>query len=1084
MRAVAAAAEVRPGRLTGAHWLPERAGHKLASPVATTPDALIQAVNAALAERYAVERELGQGGTARVFLAQDERHGRPVALKVLRPEIAAHLGADRFLREIEIVARLQHPHILPLYDSGTAGDHLYFVMPYVEGESLRDRLVRERRLPLADALEITREVASALAVAHGRGIIHRDITPENIMLFGGTAVVADFGIARALSVARAMGERTAGRLTRPDIALGTPEYMSPEQGTGGEVDARSDLYALGCVLYEMLAGRPPFQGSGYAAIVAGHVSEAPQPLRELRPEVPELVAAATQRALAKRPQDRYQSVGELAAALRLSLTGGWPRRRRWAVAGGAAGAAVSAVVLAALLGAFDARTVNPNLRAVMPFAYEGSRPDSGVTAGWLEHALSDAVGYWDDVMLVPEIRVNDVWARRGEPAPSLREAVAASRDLTAGILVWARVREVGDSLDVTASLHDVRRRGRLVREASARIPKFPGAAADIAVPVRRMANALMLVEAAPDSLLAQPIGTPLLAAWRRMNDGMLALRRWDLAAARAAFEEAGRLDPTYAQAQLWAAQVAVWSDVPESRWRESAFQAAQNARRLTSRTDSLRADALVQQADSNYPAACDAYRRLLARDTLDAVAWYGLGDCQTRDPVVLRDRRSPSSWRFRASYHAGVEAYRRALELVPSFNFAFGQRAYDRLTRVLHVETTRRRMGAALPPDTGTFLSAPDLVADTLAYVPRRAREAPGPAANPAALARNRRLLGALVDAWIAAFPANALAHRNAATVLELDGALTDSLERRSALSELRVARSLAVDRATRLGVMRAEARVHLKLGDFESARRIADSALQEPENPEPGEAADLAALAGLVGRGHSAADFLARSVSDSQVLAPGSGRLAAPRAVGETAQRLWVYALMGGPPDSLRAIRGRLQGLVARQVPADRRENVRGALLEFPDVYGFMTVGPGPSHAARRPLFLLVAQRAAQAGDATRVRGQLDRFRVLWVADTLVAGAPIMALPMASAFASVRDTARAIEVLDASVGRMARAGTLLLGGVEHSVPLVRAIALRAQLAAARGDRATARRWGRAVVSLWSGADAEWLPLVNEMRRY
>jgi eukaryotic-like serine/threonine-protein kinase len=226
------------------------------------PDRLMR-VQAALTDRYRVEREVGAGGMATVYLAQDLKHHRKVAVKVLRAEVAAVLGPERFLREIAIAARLHHPHILPLYDSGRAEEFLFYVMPYVEGQSLRDRLTRERQLPLDDALQIAREVADALSFAHSQGVVHRDIKPENILLESGHAVVADFGIARAISAAG------SERLTETGIALGTPAYMSPEQAFGeAHLDGRSDIYALGCVVYEMLGGDPPFTGSSAQAILA------------------------------------------------------------------------------------------------------------------------------------------------------------------------------------------------------------------------------------------------------------------------------------------------------------------------------------------------------------------------------------------------------------------------------------------------------------------------------------------------------------------------------------------------------------------------------------------------------------------------------------------------------------------------------------------------------------------------------------------------------------------------------------------------------------------------------------------------
>src|SRR5881227_369957 len=220
-------------------------------------------VQAALAGRYTIERELGRGGMATVYLAQDRKHHRQVAIKVLKPELAAALGPERFLREIDTAARLNHPHILPLHDSGQAGGFLYYVMHYIEGESLRDRLEREGPLPLEDALRITRDVTSALSYAHSHDVVHRDIKPENILLSGGEAVVADFGIARALTAAG------GDNLTTIGLAVGTPTYMSPEQAAGvAQLDGRSDIYSLGCVLYEMLAGEPPFTGPTAQAIIA------------------------------------------------------------------------------------------------------------------------------------------------------------------------------------------------------------------------------------------------------------------------------------------------------------------------------------------------------------------------------------------------------------------------------------------------------------------------------------------------------------------------------------------------------------------------------------------------------------------------------------------------------------------------------------------------------------------------------------------------------------------------------------------------------------------------------------------------
>lgn len=267
-------------------------------------------LQSSLVERYAIEHEVGRGGMATVYLAQDLRHGRPVALKVLHPELAMSLGSERFLREIQIAARLQHPHIVPLYDSGQAGELLYYVMPFIEGESLRQLLERKPQLALEDAVRIARAVASALDYAHRQKIVHRDIKPENVMLSEGEPMVTDFGIAKAVTAA------VAGSLTQTGTTIGTPTYMSPEQASGEpELDARSDIYSLGAMLYEMIGGTAPFVGPTIQAIIAKLFTESVQPLREQRPEVPEWLDSAVIKALAKAPAGRYATAAQFAQAL-------------------------------------------------------------------------------------------------------------------------------------------------------------------------------------------------------------------------------------------------------------------------------------------------------------------------------------------------------------------------------------------------------------------------------------------------------------------------------------------------------------------------------------------------------------------------------------------------------------------------------------------------------------------------------------------------------------------------------------------------------------------------------------------------
>jgi serine/threonine-protein kinase len=337
----------------------------------------------ALAERYAILQRVGEGGMATVYLAEDVKHQRRVALKVLRPDLAAVIGHERFLREIRTTARLRHPHILPLYDSGSAEGLLYYVMPYVEGESLRERLSREQQLPVSETIRIASEVADALAYAHGQDVVHRDIKPENILLEAGHAVLADFGIARAIGAAG--GEQ----LTETGLAIGTPTYMSPEQASGERViDGRSDLYSLGCVVYEMLGGQPPFTGPTAESVIRQHLAAEPPSISNIRPAVPANVTNTIARALRKVPADRFGSAAELAEAL--AGTEAAPpvlavRRRMWPI--GLAAVAVVAVLALRLLWPGAAVAHRPML-AVLPFENLGTAADEYFADGITEEMTS------------------------------------------------------------------------------------------------------------------------------------------------------------------------------------------------------------------------------------------------------------------------------------------------------------------------------------------------------------------------------------------------------------------------------------------------------------------------------------------------------------------------------------------------------------------------------------------------------------------------------------------------------------------------------------------------------------------------
>ena len=374
-----------------------------------------QSIAAALADRYTVERELGRGGMATVYLAEEKKHGRKVAIKVLRPEITAALGTDRFLREIGIAAQLSHPHIVPLIDSGEAAGWLYYVQPHVTGGSLRERLNATRQLSVKDALRIAQEIGAGLDFAHRKGFVHRDVKPENILFADGHAVLADFGVARACADVES-GRVRRDAVTEVGFAVGTPEYMSPEQASGDtEPSPASDVYSLACVLYEMLAGEPPFHGAAARAVMAKHVTEAPRPVRGLRPDVPTSLERALARALEKAPAQRTASAAEFVAEL---------------------------------VAPSDAAVLRPAVTrsiAVLPFINASPDPENEYLSDGITDELIDALAK------ISGLRVSSRTSVFALKAKSL-DVRAVGALLGTSVVLEGTVRKSGDRLRITAQL--------------------------------------------------------------------------------------------------------------------------------------------------------------------------------------------------------------------------------------------------------------------------------------------------------------------------------------------------------------------------------------------------------------------------------------------------------------------------------------------------------------------------------------------------------------------------------------------------------------------------------------------------------
>ena len=552
-----------------------------------------------LAGQYTLVRELGRGGMATVFLATDLKHDRPVAFKVLHPDLAQSLGPERFQREIRLAARLQHPHILTVHDSGETAGHLWFTMPFVEGETLRERLRRERQLALDDALRIARQAAQALQYAHEHGVVHRDIKPENLLLTrDGNTLVADFGIARALVTP----DGAAGDdLTQTGMSVGTPAYMSPEQATGDRaLDARTDIYSLGAVLFEMLAGEQPYTGPTVQSILMKRLSEPVPSVRSGRPTVPEAVDLAVKRALAVVPADRYATAALLAEALEQAVahpSGATAvvtpvqaspvpasSRRRLGLA-----LAAAAVLLAAVAGWWKLRgaPAGPAARnhlAVLPFAVHGGKSLDFLAQGMVD-LLSRNLDGAGDLRSVNGATVLAAAHADGSGVADLEEGRRLAQRLGAGLYVLGSVSAIGNQVRIDASLYD----GAPAQPAVLSQASVSGDTTQLFELVDRLAGGLMVGQRhGVGSRLLQTAATTTqsLPALKAYLDAEQDLRRGSFDSALAGFQSAVQLDSTFALAYYRLAVAAAWSR-HNALIRANTARAVQLADRLSVRDQRL-----------------------------------------------------------------------------------------------------------------------------------------------------------------------------------------------------------------------------------------------------------------------------------------------------------------------------------------------------------------------------------------------------------------------------------------------------------------------------------------------------------------
>jgi serine/threonine-protein kinase len=654
---------------------------------------LLTSLRSALADRYTVERELGRGGMATVFLADDRKHNRRVALKVLHPDLAALIGSDRFLREIETAARLTHPHILPLHDSGEAGGFLYYVMPFVEGETLRGRLNREGSLPLEDAVRLAREVAGALDYAHRQGVVHRDIKPENILLQEGHAVVADFGIARAV------GAAGGAAITQTGVALGTPLYMSPEQA-GGErpVDHRADVYALGSVLFEMLTGRPPFTGHSAEGLLVRRLTEEAPSVAPLRPDAPAGIVSAVDRALRKDPEERYSTAADFAAA----LTRGRPswalsahrHRSWWGVAGLAVASLVALAIVAwRVLGGGAAAPAIESL-AVLPLDDLQPAADQEYFADGMTEALIANLAQIRSLKVISRTSVMR-YRDSEKPLPEI------ARELGVDAVLEGTVLRAGRKVRITVQLIDAATDRHLWADSYEKeLTDVLALQMEVA---RAVAEEIRVVLSPAERLrlaASRPVKPEAYEAYLRGRYHWNKRTPEEFRAAIRDFERAIEIDPTYALPYSGLADCHIllveWRQVPATAGVPLARAAALKALAL----DSLLAEAHtslgeVRVIEWDWEGAERAFQRALELNPGYATAhqWYGffLSKMGRHDEAIAQLHRAvdldPLSLIIRTEfsrvyYHArryqdGIRSAERAMELDPAFADAYYVRAIN-----------------------------------------------------------------------------------------------------------------------------------------------------------------------------------------------------------------------------------------------------------------------------------------------------------------------------------------------------------------------------------------------------------------------
>ena len=1018
---------------------------------------LFAALQTALEPEYRLERELGRGGMGVVFLATDLALDRRVAVKVIHPELASHSSiARRFLAEARTIAKVRHPGIVAVHAAGTHEGLLYYVMDEVSGESLRQRLAREGRLAPAEVTRIVSDLASALDAAGRAGVVHRDVKPENVLLdeASGGAMLADFGVARAIAA------ETSASSTGQGVAVGTPSYMSPEQAAGEEIDGRSDIYALGVVAYEMLAGQPPFVGTN-RVVVSRHIAERPAPIDRVRPDCPRPLAAAIMRALEKQPGDRWQTGEEFRQALTSAHRPAGARRWR-----GMAVAALGLALAGASVGILGRREgppagVNPR-HSMLVLPFDNLRNDQA--SEWIRDGSVSMLGLnlsqWNDLTVVDHERLHDLLAQH-RVAPRQDIGLDLARRLAREAGVWTVV--LGDYTKVADSLHLVARVYDVASGQRVDVARVDDRAGDDVRPLfDQLAAKLLDLSGAPNEVrvgLAQST-TASLEAYRAYLSGVEQLNLWNLGAAERELSRALSIDSTFGLAYYKLALTRGWLVGTEDSIADQAIvRATANSGQLPPH-DRTVISAYQAFITGQFNDARALYQQLLTRDPSDADAWYGLGEAWFHDTTGVDQAQD---------WTQAYRAFRRTLALDPEYSLA-----YD------HVQT----MLAAAASGRPTFAM---VAADS--FAPARATDGTSlidSAAMDAAVRRARSEALVSARSWIASQPSTLRAH----------GAMVDAFiasgNYNGALTEVNRFRQTS---PVHPEVPFVEAKIRFASGDIARAAAGLRSALDtvaaqdfRPFQGAPTVVYDIAAAANVFayqGDLSNAAKALDLADQVRREVVPQHGP-EARNPFGESWRRVVLgelYASMGVPAASLRQV-WQSAAEAGRMAPADKRVHLAhsGASAAI----GLFT-GPAADTTA-------IAEYRAMSGDrlSKEVRALLALTRgdssgarsALAEPDTAGSAAKEKEMmytayrrPLAAqAYYLLGDYQKTLRVLeDFEPTSLRTAGFDSRWGMVGRVRLLRAAAYE-QL----GRRAEAREQYRQALAQWTQADTALKPFIMQ----